>query len=263
MRWVRTVIARRKIRHLLGHPNPQVRRLADGLDGALLGRCSPEEQEVIDRIERLRASVNASTDRVRFYYEGGRIDERAVGDIGRRTGQPRAWALVLFKLIRSCRPRMCLEMGTSMGISAAYQAAALTLNNQGNLVSLEGAPEVARLAEGHLRQLGLTRAAIRVGRFQDTLELALREHAPVDFAFVDGHHDEQATVRYFEQILPHLGRPALLIFDDIRWSAGMMRAWQRIATDTRLPVTIGSQKFGIALLDTACQPEQRVHLHFP
>lgn len=133
-------------------------------------------------------------------------------------------------------------MGTCVGISAAYQATALRLNGGGRLFTLEGASPLARIATRTLSELGLDQVTVVQGRFQDTLETVLRENAPVDVVFVDGHHDEQATLRHFEQVRPHLSAGALLVFDDIRWSGGMARAWRAVAEspDTALAVDLGS-----------------------
>ena len=89
-------------------------------------------------------------------------------------------------------------MGTAVGISAAYQAAALALNGRGTFTTLEGAEPLAD-----------------IGRFEDTLDAVLERRRPVDYVFVDGRHDRQATLAYFEQTIPFLAETAFLIFDDI------------------------------------------------
>jgi hypothetical protein len=51
---------------------------------------------------------------------------------------------------------------------------------------------------------------------------------PVDFAYVDGNHHETPTVEYVSVVRAHCTKRTLLILDDIRWSDGMRRAWDRI-----------------------------------
>ena len=91
------------------------------------------------------------------------------------------------------RPGSCLEMGTAVGVSTAYQAAALRLNRHGSFVTIEGATSLADIARSNFQQLGLDTVEVVVGRFQDTLTEVLTSRQPVDYVFVDGHHDEQAT----------------------------------------------------------------------
>jgi predicted O-methyltransferase YrrM len=140
-------------------------------------------------------------------------------------------------------------MGTSVGISAAYQAAGLELNGWGRLMTLEGAPEIAALARRNLSELGLERIEVREGRFQDILGDAAREHGPLEFVFVDGHHDGEATVGYFGQLKPQLAPGATVIFDDIDWSPGMRRAWREISADDSVAVSADLGEIGIVSID--------------
>jgi predicted O-methyltransferase YrrM len=142
-------------------------------------------------------------------------------------------------------------MGTAVGISAAYQAAALSLNGHGTLVTLEGASTLADIATENFRLLGLDTVELVVGRFQDTLPDVLTKRRPVDYVFVDGHHDEQATLAYFEQILPFLKETALLVFDDIGWSEGMKRAWNTITKDKRLSLAVDLGPVGVCVIDSS------------
>ena len=160
----------------------------------------------------------------------------------------REWRLLLFHLIRGLRPAMCVEMGTALGMSAAFQAAALALNGRGRLVTAEGAPTFADAARQHLDALGLSAVKLVVGRFQDTLDGILREHRPVDYAFVDGHHDGDATVAYFKQFLPHLSDGALLVFDDILYYPSMQRAWRMMAAHPHVRVAVDLGRFGLCVV---------------
>lgn len=157
--------------------------------------------------------------------------------------------VVLFKLIRWTKPVRCLELGTALGISGAYQGAALSLNGVGHLVSLEGSEVLARIAEDGFRLLGLSSCAeVVVGRFEDNLPDILKKHRPVDYVFIDGHHDYEATLSYTEQILPFLGESAVLVYDDIAWSVGMRRAWRKIESDVRMAATLDMGSMGVCIV---------------
>lgn len=171
-----------------------------------------------------------------------------LGHITRIASKSAFWCSLLFKLIRTLRPTSCIEMGTAVGVSAAYQAAALTLNGHGTLLTLEGATSLADIAKKNFQQLGLDTVAVVVGPFQDTLPTILQGSHPVDYVFVDGHHDEQATLAYFEQLLPFLADNACLVFDDIAWSEGMKRAWNSIASDRRVGIAVDLGAVGLCLL---------------
>ena len=138
---------------------------------------------------------------------------------------------MLYHLVRLTRPRDVLELGTCVGISAAYLAAALKRNGFGHLWTIEGSPQIAAVGSQTLAALGLgTVASVIRGPFHQTLAPTLAERT-FDLVFVDGHHDGPATAGYFELIRPRLRPGAILLLDDIAWSVGMQAAWRRIAAD--------------------------------
>ena len=213
-----------------------------------------DEREWITRIEDLRAELAGSTAEVEVVDYGARTPElslskqemdrgtaekRVVGQICRVAANRRPTALLLFRLIREFRPERRLQLGTSLGISAAYQAAALEANGRGHLVTLEGASALAQIARDNLQRIGLDhRVEVVSGRFVDTLEKSLESSGGVDYAFIDGRHDGDATLEYFEQLARRMGTPGVFVFDDIGWSSSSMRrAWASIVTDSRVTAT--------------------------
>ncbi len=160
--------------------------------------------------------------------------------------------------MRHLKPNSSVELGSLVGISASYQAAALQLNGKGRLVTLEGSPESARIAAETLEQLGITTAKVIPGPFHQTLGKTLESARPVDYLFNDGHHDREAVLRYFHQSLPFLADHAVMLFDDITWSPGMMSAWIEIQKHPRVRTAISLRTIGIAVIGS----EQSAQEHF-
>jgi predicted O-methyltransferase YrrM len=244
--------------------NRVTKRIAQSIRASLNASVTDDERSAIDRIERLRSEMNASTTEItrRDYGAGGRDSNRTkeqmltgvevvdtLGHLSQALSKPPLWCNFLFRLLRTTGPERCIEMGTAVGVSGAYQATALKLNGRGKLVTLEGAQSVANIARSNFQRLGLDSVEIVVGRFDETLPNVLAETRPVDYVFIDGHHDEKATVAYFEQILPFLAESALLVFDDITWSDGMARAWKTIAGNRRVGVAVDLGPVGLCLID--------------
>ena len=73
-----------------------------------------------------------------------------------------------------------------------------------------------------------SKAKFYASRFDIVLPKLLEEISPIDFAFIDGHHDREATLSYFKQILPFMAKGGVMLFDDIAWSDGMREAWREI-----------------------------------
>lgn len=225
-------------------------------------RQTTDERQWFDRIESLRQEVYASRQSVELTEFGASKDghtpeemarglkrKAVVGEVAELSSKSDFWCRLLFAMVRRFKPATCVEMGTSVGISGAYQAAALQLNGSGKLIALEGDPAIAAIAQEHWRGLGLDTVEMVIGRFVDTLPGVL-SRGPIDMIFIDGHHDGDATVAYFNQIAPHLSPTAVVVFDDLRWSDGMKRAWETIANDERIGVAIDLGGFGVCFPGT-------------
>ena len=239
---------------------------------------SPHERTLVWRIEQRRAQLRNRTDAVVYRDFGagspktprteqqltdGVTSERRIADLA-RASVPEPWGLLLFRLIRHFQPTRLIELGSALGISGAYQTAALKLSNRGHLYTLEGCPQMARLARRTIGLIDPERGTVVRGRFQDTLARVLEHMGRVDFAFVDGHHDEQATIRYWHRIRPKLAPRSVVVFDDIDWSAGMRRAWRRIRREQAASCSIDLGKFGLCLCrDERFASPRHFELHSP
>lgn len=206
-----------------------------------------EEVAWQDRIEQMRRSLASSRDEMSVHNA-----DRTVGAICRQDAVPPDSALLLFALIRAFRPSICFELGTSLGVSAAYQAAALSLNGSGYLITIEDEPGLVTLARENLRSLGLDldRVVIRTGHFDEVIQPILdeaREGGGIGFAFVDGDHTGDRTIRHIERLIPALAHPAVVVFDDIYLSFSMHNAWRRIAIDARAALVVDLFNVGIVV----------------
>ena len=216
----------------------RIRRLASAVERA----PTAEERGWIDRIESLRTAVERRTDvvpeRTRAPF--------AVGEIARRASQSPESAARLLRLVRAARPRLGVELGTCVGISAAYQAAGMAIEGGGTLVTLEGYRTLCDVSRANLTALGLAEVVeVRRGRFHKTLPKVVR--ASPDWAFIDGNHTEDGTWAYFETFCGS-AEEVVLVFDDIAWSPGMERAWSRIRSDPRTRWAHAVDRLGICVV---------------
>lgn len=160
-------------------------------------------------------------------------NKRSISEIYRRAAASPAWGRFMFILVRALKPSTVLELGTNLGVSALHIVAALDLNGgEGSLTTIEGDPTLSEIARENLAKLTRTsRATVQTGRFDDVLPTCLEEHGPYDLVFIDGHHEEAATLRYFEMIKPYLAPGACVAFDDIEPFRPVRKAWKRIIAD--------------------------------
>jgi predicted O-methyltransferase YrrM len=158
------------------------------------------------------------------------------------SGTPPAKGRLLYKLAKRVSPGYALELGTSLGLSAAC----IKLAAPGcHLTTMEGAPEVAGLARQNFKKLGFDDIMVREGRFADTLPDYLTGIPALDLAFFDGDHRYEPTVNYYLQCAEKAGNDSLFIFDDIHWSPDMERAWNFITHHEQNTLTIDLFDFGL------------------
>jgi predicted O-methyltransferase YrrM len=216
---------------------PSERPIAAALRATSLGRATAPEQLWIDRVDDHRR---------RLPHELGEDRDSIAGAAGMcgLLSMPPAWGRFLFHLVRRLRPGACLELGTGLGISAAYQAAALECNGTGQVLTVD-VDEHAAVATDVFEALGLGhRAKVVIGPGEEALEQALAA-GPFGLVVLDADHTEAATVAHFEAVLPHLRPGGVVVVDDIGWTAQMRSAWQRLRCHGQVRLAVGIRRVGV------------------
>jgi predicted O-methyltransferase YrrM len=208
------------------------------------GRLDPAEQELAHRVERIREAVARDPRVFRALNRDGEVRPLTGAQVARSASIGREWGTFLHLCARSFGARTILELGGCAGISGCYLASAETCER---FVTVEGSPDLAALARASL--LGVSdRAEVANELFDDALDRLLPTFADgIDLAYVDGHHRYDTTLHYLARLEPHLGRGALVVFDDIRLSRGMWRAWRAVEERPGFSFTVDAGRFGLAL----------------
>jgi predicted O-methyltransferase YrrM len=160
-------------------------------------------------------------------------------------GLKNVWSQWIYLLTKEKKPKVILELGTCCGFSAITMALA---NSDAKIYTLEGAKEIAQIASSNIKKANCSNITQVIGRFVDTLPSLLEAIAPIDFAFIDGHHDEFATVEYFKTIKPFMSKDSVMAFDDISWSDGMKKAWAQIVLEVGVTNCEDLGKIGICYI---------------
>ncbi len=202
---------------------------------------------IFDRIEHERAQFSHS-DRVIMDRDLGAGSHKAPGAsrtvaqiAGSAVSSPRKCE-VLFRLAEQLRPKVAIELGSSLGISSAYLAAAY---KGGHVYSFDGNPDLTKTAREFCAALNLTNIEFEDGDFDASLSDKLKEIEEVDFAYIDGNHRKAPTMRYYEMLRAQRAENAVFVFDDIRWSREMYETWQEVLHDKTIRATIDAFSFGI------------------
>lgn len=144
-------------------------------------------------------------------------------------------AQLIYRLVADQQPRNIIELGTCLGITSLYLQQAAP---NAETYTLEGCPQTAAVAGAVFKQEDAAGIKQLVGNFDDTLHPLIDSLPQLDFVYVDGNHQKEATLRYFEWCLPKVHEDTLLIFDDIYWSEGMKEAWAEIKAHPQVSITV-------------------------
>ncbi|HLW30870.1 MAG TPA: class I SAM-dependent methyltransferase [Aequorivita sp.] len=168
---------------------------------------------------------------------------RAVSSLAKHSGSTLKRAKLLFRLAKYFQFESILELGTSLGI--ATQALQLALP-EAHITSIEGCPNISNTAKTHLgthNNLNLL-----IGDFDTHLDQL--ETASYDLVFFDGNHNQEATLNYFEKLLPKAHNDTVFIFDDIYWSKDMTDAWETIKQHPKVTATVDTFFWGLVFFRT-------------
>ncbi len=212
---------------------------------------------------RRRLLKDATLLQVEDFGAGSRVHplrNRQVKDIAASSLKPAKYAQLLYRMVRHYQPATVLELGTSLGITAAYLASGLPAGGQ--LITCEGAPAVAAKASSLFQDLGLQSVRMVEGNFDLTLPPLLLETGRIDFAFIDGNHREAPTLAYFEALLGYAHPRTILVFDDVHWSEGMESAWKQICAHRAVTLSVDLFFIGIVMLNPDVKEKQHFTIRY-
>ncbi|MEL6717711.1 MAG: class I SAM-dependent methyltransferase [Bacteroidota bacterium] len=212
-----------------------------------------------DEIEALRHLLlrDRNTIQVTDFGAGSQVhksNEREIRKMARHSITSPSFCRILFRIINLYKPQQILELGTSLGIATLYQSFA-ALNS--NVTTIEGCPNIATRAKQHFDLLGAKNIHTIVGQFETILPDVLQSLECLDFVFLDGNHQKNATLDYFERCLEKAHEDSIFIFDDIHWSEGMETAWTNIKAHPKVQLSVDLFFFGIVFFK---KEEQEQHL---
>lgn len=210
---------------------------------------SKKHYYAFDEIEALRKSLLNDNRTVEIEDLGakgnGEVKNTSVNRVASQSLKRTKHAQLLFRLINYFKPSNILELGTSLGITTLYLSKA---SGTSNVTTIEGSENIAKIAQDNFKKLNANNITSIVGDFETALPDFIHKSDTIDFVFIDGNHRKEATLRYFNLLLPKLPNNAVVVFDDIYWSQGMAEAWEKIKKHDRVTSTIDLFEMGIVFL---------------
>lgn len=205
-------------------------------------------------LKKYRKSLleNKNTVEVTDFGTGSRVfksNQRQISKIAKTAGITEKRAELLFRITNYFQPDLSdselakhsiLEIGTSLGLATS----ALSLGNpKGKITTLEGCPNTISIAKDQLQNL--KNIEFVTTEFSTYLKTQNLKPKTLDLIYFDGNHSKQATLEYFELLLPTISNETVWIFDDIHWSTDMEEAWETIKNHAKITVTIDTFQWGM------------------
>lgn len=197
---------------------------------------------------------NKNTIEVTDFGAGSRVfksNTRAINQIAKNAGISPKRAELLFRMVRYFQSVSILEIGTSLGLATS----ALALGNEKvRITTLEGCANTMAIAKEMFQVSSFKLPTHNIQFVTTEFNLFLKNLKPptlnlkpqiYDLIYFDGNHSKQATLDYFELLLPTISNDSVWIFDDIHWSTGMEEAWEIIQNHPKVSVTIDTFQWGI------------------
>ena len=211
-------------------------------------------------IEKQRAALlhNTKTLTITDYGTGKNNTLRQIKTIAATSLEKPGNAQILFRLVQFLsdrqwndnkqQPLNILELGTSLGITTAYLAAPSSTNN---VVTLEGSNELLQAAASVWKTLNINNIKAVCGNIDTTLSPALQSLRHLDLAYIDANHTYEATMRYWQAMMPFITRKSVIVIDDIHWSKEMQQAWLTIQKQPQVTSTFDLFNMGLVFFDPA------------
>ncbi len=184
-------------------------------------------------------------------YEIFNSDRTAiVKDICAKAASSKSWCRLLYSLVKNSNSEKIFEVGTNLGISGSYILHSIKGNPNSHFTTLEGQARFCEIAgEQFAKIIDKNKFSIYSGLYDDTFDKALSSVDKLHCAFIDGNHQYEPTLEYFNKIEPLIGDKGILLFDDINWSNGMKDVWKKIKQSPKIKYTIDLHEIGIAIID--------------
>ncbi|WP_051720128.1 O-methyltransferase [Anditalea andensis] len=164
---------------------------------------------------------------------------RTLKKVAKYSNSPKKFNL-LYQYFLSITPSIyCVELGTGVGLNAAYLSAYTT----GRLITIEGDPTLYDISSGHLKQL--KNVSSRLGDIDILLPQLIKELPHIDFILIDANHTYDATMAYFHMLIPRMGADSIIIIGDIYWSPEMTKAWKEIMAHPLITLSFDFYECGV------------------
>ena len=182
-------------------------------------------------------------------------NKRRICDIAKHGISEKKFSELYFKMVNFCNTAYVVELGTSIGLNTLYLAKA---NSKSKIYTIEGCPALFEFSSQLFKKHNAENITSLKGNFDVVLPELLNNLPRLDFLYIDGNHQYEATKKYFEMAMTKNHEHSVFIFDDINWTEGMQKAWEEIKNHPEVTLSLDLFNVGIIFF----RKEQKEKEHF-
>jgi len=160
---------------------------------------------------------------------------KTVGQIARQSVTSPKQSRLFNRLIRFFNHEYIIELGSSVGVNTLYLASA---HKMARVFTIEGCPQTAGIAKEVFDRFKDLNINLLKGNIDRVLPCLVSKLPSVDFVYFDANHTYEATLNYFNLCMQKAHEKSVFVFDDIHWSKGMAKAWEKVRSHEKVSLTI-------------------------
>lgn len=167
--------------------------------------------------------------------------KRTVQQIAKVSGSTKKYGMLLYRLVAHYKVKEVLELGTSLGIGTYWLTAG---SKDLNTTTVEGCSHTFNYTKIHFPEKLKPQVNFINSSFTDYLK-GLSNRVPFDLIFIDGDHQGKSLHEQLNLLEPFIHDETIIVLDDIRWSKGMLEAWEGLISNQDYHLTLDLFKMGI------------------
>lgn len=214
------------------------------MDNVFKDKKKYPEYNIIE-LARQNFLQNVSLIEVEDFGTGGIKEKKytiKICNICKNSSKNKKYGRLLFRIARYYNPETIVEFGTSLGLSTMYLSMG---NKNGKVITIEGAKEIHSEALNLFTKNNILNVNAINTDFDKIISQDKFRFKNIDLVFLDGNHQKEATIRYFEYFMKLSNNNTVIILDDIHWSEGMEEAWNYIKILPSVTLTIDIFAMGL------------------
>ena len=231
-----------------------------------LSNYSTNEQEVFKNIDAYRTKLASNADEVSYeIFNSSAVKQ--IKDIYKVSASPKVWGELLYFLAKNGRSKKILEIGTNVGVSGTYIIHGMKQNDEAfKFITMEGLNQLCALSKQQFSTItDNNNFDVIPGLYDNTFPKLIEKETNFDLLFIDGNHQRDPTLEYFDALKNCITKKAVFIFDDIYYNVEMTEAWNIAKKDKSVNFSIDLYKWGIIIIDkseTIKNREFGIHLSY-